>query len=78
MVVRVAAILYVVWYIMQFGTYGSVKGMTPEEVKKTVAQIVLLRPGQKLIKLHVILHNFMQWHGHMILVVSKFLFLMVK
>lgn len=55
---------------MPVGTYGSVKSMTPEEVKKTGAQILLgntfhlwLRPGQPIIKLHGDLHDFMQWHG---------------
>ncbi len=39
---------------MPVGTYGTVKGMTPEEVEATGAQIILgntfhlwLRPGQK-------------------------------
>lgn len=55
---------------MPVGTYGTVKGMTPEEVKATGAQILLgntfhlwLRPGQTIMKLHGGLHNFMQWHG---------------
>ncbi|MGP4123297.1 MAG: tRNA guanosine(34) transglycosylase Tgt [Sodalis sp. (in: enterobacteria)] len=52
------------------GTYGTVKSMTPEEVKETGAQILLgnafhlwLRPGQLIIKMHGDLHDFMQWHG---------------
>ena len=55
---------------MPVGTYGSVKSMTPEEVKATGAEIVLgntfhlmLRPGTEIISLHGDLHNFMQWHG---------------
>ncbi|UVK79401.1 MAG: tRNA-guanine transglycosylase [Sodalis sp. Ffu] len=55
---------------MPVGTYGTVKGMTPEEVKETGAQILLsntfhlwLRPGQEVIKLHGDLHDFMQWDG---------------
>lgn len=53
---------------MPVGTYGTVKGMTPEEVKETGAQILLgntfhlwLRPGQEIMKLHGDLHDFMQW-----------------
>lgn len=55
---------------MPVGTYGTVKGMMPEEVKETGAQILLgntfhlwLRPGQEIMKLHGDLHDFMQWHG---------------
>ncbi len=55
---------------MPVGTYGSVKSMTPEEVKATGAEIVLgntfhlmLRPGTEIISLHGDLHDFMQWHG---------------
>lgn len=55
---------------MPVGTYGTVKGMTPEEVKQTGAQILLgntfhlwLRPGQEIMKLHGDLHDFMQWQG---------------
>lgn len=55
---------------MPVGTYGTVKGMTPEEVKETGAQILLgntfhlwLRPGQAVMKLHGDLHDFMQWYG---------------
>ena len=42
---------------MPVGTYGTVKGMTPEEVKETGAQILLgntfhlwLRPGQDIMR----------------------------
>ena len=55
---------------MPVGTYGTVKGMTPEEVAATGAQILLgntfhlwLRPGQEVMKMHGDLHDFMQWHG---------------
>ncbi len=55
---------------MPVGTYGTVKGMTPEEVKATGAQILLgntfhlwIRPGQEVMKKHGDLHDFMNWHG---------------
>jgi len=55
---------------MPVGTYGTVKGMTPEEVEQTGAQILLgntfhlwLRPGQEIMKLHGDLHDFMNWQG---------------
>jgi len=55
---------------MPVGTYGTVKGMTPEEVKATGAQILLgntfhlwLRPGQEVMKMHGDLHGFMNWQG---------------
>ena len=55
---------------MPVGTYGTVKAMTPQEVRATGAQIVLgntfhlmLRPGMEIIKLHGTLHDFMQWQG---------------
>ena len=54
---------------MPVGTYGTVKGMTPEEVEATGAEIILgntfhlmLRPGTEIIKLHGDLHDFMHWH----------------
>eukprot|EP00487_Bulimina_marginata_P007128 TRINITY_DN2765_c0_g1_i2.p1 TRINITY_DN2765_c0_g1~~TRINITY_DN2765_c0_g1_i2.p1 ORF type:complete len:220 (-),score=49.70 TRINITY_DN2765_c0_g1_i2:99-758(-) len=53
---------------MPVGTYGTVKGMTPDEVKATGAQICLgntfhlmLRPGTEIIKQHGDLHDFMNW-----------------
>lgn len=53
---------------MPVGTLGTVKGMTPEEVKDTGAQICLgntfhlmLRPGTQIIKQHGDLHDFMHW-----------------
>jgi queuine tRNA-ribosyltransferase len=55
---------------MPVGTYGTVKGMTPEEVHTTGARILLgntfhlmLRPGTDVIRLHGTLHDFMQWPG---------------
>ena len=55
---------------MPVGTYGTVKGMTPEEVEATGAQIILgntfhlwLRPGTEVIKKHGDLHDFMKWQG---------------
>lgn len=55
---------------MPVGTYGTVKGVTPEEVAETGAQIVLgntfhlmLRPGVDVIKAHNGLHGFMNWQG---------------
>ncbi|GAA0293798.1 tRNA guanosine(34) transglycosylase Tgt [Psychrosphaera haliotis] len=53
---------------MPVGTYGTVKGMTPDEVKETGAHICLgntfhlmLRPGTEIIKKHGDLHDFMGW-----------------
>ncbi|EKE01561.1 MAG: hypothetical protein ACD_21C00105G0010 [uncultured bacterium] len=55
---------------MPVGTYGSVKAMTPEEVRATGAEIILgntfhlmLRPGVEVIKAHGGLHEFMHWSG---------------
>ncbi len=55
---------------MPVGTYGTVKAMTPEEVKTTGAQIILgntfhlmLRPGVEIISEHGDLHDFMHWDG---------------
>lgn len=55
---------------MPVGTYGTVKGMTPQEVAETGAEILLgntfhlwLRPGQEIMRQHGDLHDFMQWHG---------------
>jgi queuine tRNA-ribosyltransferase len=54
---------------MPVGTYGTVKGMTPEELEDTGAQICLgntfhlmLRPGTEIMKQHGDLHDFMHWH----------------
>jgi queuine tRNA-ribosyltransferase len=53
---------------MPVGTYGTVKGMTPEELEATGAHICLgntfhlmLRPGTEIIRKHGDLHDFMQW-----------------
>src|SRR5690625_1149470 len=53
---------------MPVGTYGSVKGMLPDELESLGAQIVLgntfhlwLRPGTKVIGAHEGLHDFMGW-----------------
>ena len=55
---------------MPVGTYGTVKAMTPEELKDIGAQIILgntfhlmLRPGTEIIKKHGDLHDMMNWHG---------------
>jgi queuine tRNA-ribosyltransferase len=55
---------------MPVGTYGTVKAMTPEDVARTGAQIVLgntfhlwLRPGLEVIGKHRGLHRFMHWNG---------------
>lgn len=55
---------------MPVGTYGTVKGMTPEEVRETGAEILLgntfhlwLRPGQAVMRAHGDLHGFMNWQG---------------
>ncbi len=53
---------------MPVGTYGTVKGMTPEELTELGAEIILgntfhlmLRPGTKIIQQHGSLHDFMHW-----------------
>lgn len=53
---------------MPVGTYGTVKGMTPEDVSEGGAQILLgntfhlmLRPGIDVIRQHGTLHDFMHW-----------------
>jgi queuine tRNA-ribosyltransferase len=55
---------------MPVGTYGTVKGLTPDDVKGIGAQIILgntfhlmLRPGTDVVKAHGDLHDFMQWQG---------------
>jgi queuine tRNA-ribosyltransferase len=55
---------------MPVGTYGTVKGMQPEQVAATGAQIILgntfhlmLRPGTAVIRAHGDLHDFMHWQG---------------
>ncbi len=51
------------------GTYGTVKGMTPEEIHEIGSEIILgntfhlmLRPGVAVIEQHGGLHEFMHWH----------------
>ena len=53
---------------MPVGTYGTVKGMTPEEVEESGAEILLgntfhlwLRPGMEAMRAHGDLHDFMNW-----------------
>lgn len=55
---------------MPVGTQGSVKGVSPEELKELGAGIVLsntyhlfLRPGSQLVKEAGGLHKFMKWDG---------------
>ncbi len=55
---------------MPVGTYGTVKAMTPEELREVGAEIILgntfhlmLRPGTEVIRAHGGLHNFMHWGG---------------
>jgi len=53
---------------MPVGTYGSVKGLTPDQVDELGADIILgntfhlmLRPGTEVIKQHGDLHDFIGW-----------------
>jgi queuine tRNA-ribosyltransferase len=55
---------------MPVGTYGTVKGMTAEELQSLGAQMILgntfhlmLRPGERIVKAHGGLHRFMHWPG---------------
>ncbi len=55
---------------MPVGTYGSVKGVLPEQVRALGAEIVLgntfhlyLRPGLEVIEAHGGLHGFSRWDG---------------
>ncbi len=55
---------------MPVGTYGTVKAMSPAELKEIGAQIILgntfhlwLRPGLEVIAAHGGLHRFMGWDG---------------
>ncbi|MBK8896196.1 MAG: tRNA guanosine(34) transglycosylase Tgt [Candidatus Competibacteraceae bacterium] len=55
---------------MPVGTYGTVKTLTPEEVRASGAEIILgntfhlmLRPGAAIIEQHGGLHGFMHWNG---------------
>jgi queuine tRNA-ribosyltransferase len=72
---------------MPVGTQGTVKGIFPEDLKKTNTQIILgntyhllLRPGTEILKKFNGLHNFMNWDkpiltdsgGYQIMSLSKF------
>ncbi|MEQ1439392.1 tRNA guanosine(34) transglycosylase Tgt [Fontimonas sp. SYSU GA230001] len=55
---------------MPVGTYGTVKAMTPEELRDIGAQIILgntfhlmLRPGEQTVRVLGGLHRFMHWDG---------------
>ena len=55
---------------MPVGTYGTVKGLSPLEVKQLGAHILLgntfhlwLRPGLEVIEAHGGLHGLMGWNG---------------
>jgi len=55
---------------MPVGTYGSVKGIMPEDVSELGAEIILgntfhlyLRPGLEVIAAHGGLHGFARWNG---------------
>jgi queuine tRNA-ribosyltransferase len=55
---------------MPVGTYGTVKAMTPEELREVGAEIILgntfhlmLRPGTEVVRAHGGLHGFMHWEG---------------
>lgn len=55
---------------MPVGTYGTVKAMTPEELRDLGSEIILgntfhllLRPGTEIIRKHGDLHDFMHWQG---------------
>ena len=55
---------------MPVGTYGTVKGMLPRDIRAIGAEIILgntfhlwLRPGTEIIEQHGDLHDFMGWDG---------------
>jgi queuine tRNA-ribosyltransferase len=55
---------------MPVGTYGSVKGVLPEQIRALGAEIILgntfhlyLRPGLEVIEAHGGLHGFARWDG---------------
>src|SRR3546814_5177035 len=55
---------------MPVGTYGSVKGVLPDQVRAPGAEIILgntfhlyLRPGLEVIEAHGGLHGFARWDG---------------
>ena len=58
---------------MPVGTQGTVKTLTPEDLKETNTKIILcnayhlcLRPGERIIKQLGGLHKFMGWNGAII------------
>ncbi|MBL4607095.1 MAG: tRNA guanosine(34) transglycosylase Tgt [Pseudomonadales bacterium] len=55
---------------MPVGTYGTVKGMLPRDIRETGAEIILgntfhlmLRPGTEIVQAHGDLHDFTGWSG---------------
>ena len=55
---------------MPVGTYGTVKSLTPEDLREVGAEIILgntfhlmLRPGTDIVRAHGDLHGFMHWEG---------------
>ncbi|WP_372765614.1 tRNA guanosine(34) transglycosylase Tgt, partial [Litorivivens sp.] len=55
---------------MPVGTYGTVKGMLPRDIREIGAEIILgntfhlmLRPGTEVVKAHGDLHDFSGWDG---------------
>jgi queuine tRNA-ribosyltransferase len=55
---------------MPVGTYGTVKGMLPRDIRAVGAEIILgntfhlwLRPGTDIVEAHGDLHDFMGWDG---------------
>jgi len=55
---------------MPVGTYGTVKGMLPRDIRETGAEIILgntfhlmLRPGTDIVRAHGDLHDFIGWSG---------------
>ena len=55
---------------MPVGTYGTVKGVLPRDIKEIKSQVILgntfhlyLRPGLDVIREHGGLHQFMKWNN---------------
>lgn len=55
---------------MPVGTYGTVKGMLPRDIREIGAEIILgntfhlmLRPGTEIVRAHGDLHDFIGWSG---------------
>ena len=55
---------------MPVGTYGTVKGLLPRDIKEIKSQVILgntfhvyLRPGLDVIREHGGLHEFMKWNN---------------